>query len=68
MKTKMRTDVVVFVKGGIVNVYSSDENVDVKVIDCDIDPETDGEAYERMEASARGANYLLDIGYLHSVY
>lgn len=65
----MRTKVVVFVKGGIVtDVYSSDENVEVKVIDCDIDPETDGEAYEHMEASARGANYLLDIGYFHSVY
>lgn len=67
MRTK--TNVVVFVKGGIVtDVYSSDENVDVKVIDCDIDPETDGEAYERMEASARGANYLLDVGDLTAVY
>lgn len=64
---KERTNIIVFVKDGIVTgVYSSDENVDVKVIDCDIDP--DGEAYERMEASARGANFLLDLGYLHSVY
>ena len=66
---KERTRVVVFVKGGIVTgVYSSDENVDVKVIDCDIDPETDREEYELMEASTRGANFLLDLGYFHSVY
>ena len=66
---KERTNVVVFVKDGIVTgVYSSDENVNVKVIDCDIDPETDREEYELMEASARGANFLLDLGYFHSVY
>lgn len=65
----MRTKVVVFVKGGIVtDVYSSDERLEIEVIDCDIDPETDKEEYELMEEAARGANYLLDLGDLHSVY
>ena len=65
----MRTKVVVFVKGGIVtDVYSSDERLEVEVIDCDIDPETDKEEYELMEGAARGANYLLDVGDLNSVY
>ena len=64
-----RTKVVVFVKGGIVtDVYSSDERLDVEVIDCDIDPETDKEEYELMEEAARGANYLLDLGDLTAVY
>ena len=66
---KERTKVIVFVKGGIVtDVYSSDERLDVEVIDCDIDPETDGEAYELMEEAARGVNYLLDLGDLTAVY
>lgn len=65
----MRTKVVVFVKGGIVtDVYSSDEKLDVEVIDCDIDPEIDKEEYELMEEAARGANYLLDLGDLTAVY
>ena len=67
MRTK--TNVVVFVKGGIVtDVYSSDERLEVEVIDCDIDPETDKEEYELMEEAARGANYLLDVGDLTAVY
>lgn len=65
----MRTKVVVFVKNGIVtDVYSSDERLEVEVIDCDIDSETDEEAYKLMEEAARGANYLLDIGDLTAVY
>lgn len=65
----MGTKVVVFVKGGIVtDVYSSDEKVEVEVIDCDIDPETDKEEYELMEEAAKGANYLLDTGDLTAVY
>lgn len=65
----MRTKVVVFVKGGIVtDVYSSDERLEIEVIDCDINPETDKEAYELMEEAARGAKYLLDLGDLTAVY
>ena len=66
---KERTKVIVFVKGGIVtDVYSSDGNVEVEVIDRDIDPETNGEEYELMEEAAMGANYLLDLGDLTAVY
>lgn len=66
---KERTKVVVFVKGGIVtDVYSSDERLEIEVIDCDIDPDIDKEEYELMEEAARGANYLLDLGDLTAVY